>query len=122
VKVKSSSQTGLGGEPIVNDPAADFAGEGRIAQDRFVNAEDGRFVVPNLLLDFILQRAQLRGRFIAGGLEAGQLGGDFVVFQALGVGVHEDLVNAKRGSDGHARRDGNSFAHRRAKCTTTGGN
>ena len=65
----------------------------------------------------MLQGAQLRGRLVAGGFVVGQFGRDFVVFQAFGIGVHEDLVNAKRGSNGHARRNGNSFAHTEGNVT-----
>ena len=40
---------GLGGEPVVDDPAANFVGEGGVAQDRFMDGKDGRFVVPTWL-------------------------------------------------------------------------
>ena len=114
VFVEQAGKPGLSGEPIVARSNLEPCGERSVAQDRLVDAEDGGFVVPDLLLHLVLQRAQLRGRLVAGGFKAGQLGGDFVVFQALGVGIHEDLVDAVGGPDRDARRNGNSLAHRRA--------
>src|SRR5262245_31836549 len=61
----------------------------------------------------MLQRAELRSRLVAGGFEIGQLGRNFVVLEAFGVGIYEDLVNAERGSDSHAGRYWDSLAHKR---------
>ena len=48
VFVEQAGQAGLGREPVVDDPAADLVGEGAVAKDRLVDAEDAR-----------LRRAQL---------------------------------------------------------------
>src|SRR5262249_42718784 len=119
VFVEQASQRGLRSEAVVRDPAADLAGEGGIAEDRLVYTEDGGFVVPNLLLYLMLQRTKLRGRLVTGGLETGKLGRNFVVLQTFGVGIHENLVNAERGSDSHAGRYRNSLAHKRQNVPLT---
>ena len=78
-----------------------------------MNPKNAGFLVPNLLLHLMLERTKLRRRLVAGGLKIGQLGRNFVVFQAFGVGIHEDLVNAECSSDSHAGRNGDSLAHKR---------
>ena len=92
VLVEQAVQGGLGSEAVVDDPAADLVGEGGIAKDRLVDAKDGSFFVPNLLLYLALQRAQLRRRLVAGGFVIGQFGGDFVVFQPL---AYRDLRRSR---------------------------
>ena len=67
---------------------------------------------PTCCSTFCLQRAQLGRRFVAGGFVLRQLGRDLVVFQALRIGIDENLVDAIGRADRHARRDGNSFTHR----------
>src|SRR6185295_16826235 len=43
VFVEQAVQSGLGGEAVVDDPGADFVGEGGVPQDGLVGGEDGSF-------------------------------------------------------------------------------
>jgi hypothetical protein len=111
ILVEQAAQCGGGGKLLVDDPAADFVGERGVAEDVFVGGEDAGFLVPNLLLHLMLQRAKLGCRFVAGSLVIGQLGSDFGLFQALRLGIDEDLVDAVRGADGHSRGYRDALAH-----------
>ena len=73
--------------------------------------EDGGFVRADLAGDFLLERTEIVGRFCAGAFVAGQFRLNLARFEALGVWIDENLVDAIRRADGDARRNGNATAH-----------
>jgi hypothetical protein len=53
----------------------------------------------------LVERAQVRGRFLTGSFESDQLSVNLVFRQPPGLGADENLVNAIRLADRHSRRN-----------------
>ncbi len=103
-------------KPILGDPGADLLGKGGVPQNRLVDPEDGGFVVPHRRFHFGLQGAQVGRGALPSRLVLRQLGRHLLVFEALGVRIYENLMDAVGDSDSDARGNGDSFSHA-AQCS-----
>ena len=89
---------------IVHDPTPDLVRECGISQNRLVNSKNGCFFMADLGIYLFLQRAlDSRRCLIPCSFVVCQLGCDFCILEALGVGIHENLVNDIGRPDCHAR-------------------
>ena len=63
-------ERGGGRFAMIDDPLAHLGREGRIVQDRLVGLKNRGLFRAHLASDFLVQGAQVRGRLLAGELEA----------------------------------------------------
>ena len=88
---------------FVDNPPANFPGEGRVVQNGLVGQKNGPLLGSHLARHFSVQCPQIGRRGVAGFFVPGQFRQHFGIGQPARVGVHENLVNAVGRSHGHPR-------------------
>ncbi len=88
-----------------------LVGEGRVAQDRLVGLEDGRFLRAHLRGHLVVQGPQVGHGVFHGLFESRKLLHSFAFREGFAFRADEDLVDAVGRADRHARRYGNAFPH-----------
>ncbi len=120
VVLEQAVQGGLGRLPLLDDTRADPRLQRRIAQNRFVNAENRGFFRADLAGDLLVQGVQVRRRTVPRRVIAGEFRRGLALRQPLRIATDENLVDAIRRANCNARRDTNPFSHDQIVATLAG--